>query len=169
MLALRHIWLQLICPLLAAAEFLTLWMLLPDITQTSTQLELSVVLFITKKTIAAHPRLVQQHNIACRAVDEEAGEDTEMGDEAGEGTTGSRQGVVGWAVNTASSTVRGVARTAGSAAGGIASRAGKFLRPFVCWASSLLVLYSLLLSSLHTCCCPAAFCALGILLLLNVN
>lgn len=59
----------------------------------------------------------------CHAVDEE-------GVEAREGIEGSggRQSVVGWAVNTATSTVRGVARTAGGAvntAGGIASRAGK--------------------------------------------
>lgn len=54
-----------------------------------------------------------------------------VGSAEGEGEApGGRQGVVGWAMNTATSTVRGVARTAGSAAntaGGIASRAGKLL------------------------------------------
>ena len=63
---------------------------------------------------------MQQHSI-CYAVDEEGVEGAEGG--------GGRQSVVGWAMNTATSTVRGVARTAGGAvntAGGIASRAGKF-------------------------------------------
>lgn len=65
-------------------------------------------------------------------VDDEVAEGddgTAEGSASGE-APGARQGVVGWAVNTATSTVRGVARTAGSAAntaGGIASRAGKLL------------------------------------------
>lgn len=79
-----------------------------------------------------------RHDIACCcAVEEEGGEHGEGDDESGEGSRGGRQGVVGWAVNTASSTVRGVARTAGSAAGGIASRAGK--SPWTVWQDILLL------------------------------